>query len=233
MAHLQNLGRHLHTWPVTGSATIAVENWETQMDALRDVGRLFYSRGWSVGTSSNYSVVLGRTPLRLLITASGRDKGRLTAADFTVVDADGLRVAETSPQPSAETLLHAALAQRPGVGAILHTHSVPATVLSEAHFGSGTLQIAGYEMLKGLSGITTHDTRVTIPILDNDQDMAAMARAVAAELGKGSPVHAFLVRGHGLYTWGRDLDEARRHLEILEFLFEVLVTRARYAAALN
>jgi methylthioribulose-1-phosphate dehydratase len=153
--------------------------------------------------------------------------------DFTVVDADGQRVDETSPRPSAETLLHAALAHRPGVEAVLHTHSVPATVLSDVHFRSGAVEIAGYEMLKGLAGVTTHDTRVTIPILDNSQDMAKMAQAVAVKFGQGAPGHAFLVRGHGLYTWGRDLDEARRHVEILEFLFEVLLARARFAAALN
>ncbi len=215
------------------SLQLGLEHYGAQIEALREVGRLFYSRGWSLGTSSNYSVVLGRAPLHLLITASGRDKGRLAASDFTVVDADGQRVDAASPRPSAETLLHAALARRPEVGAVLHTHSVPATVLSDVHFAGGAVEIAGLEMLKGLSGVTTHDTRVSIPILDNDQDMAAMARALAAELGKGKPVHAFLVRGHGLYTWGRDLDEARRHVEILEFLFEVLVARARYAPTLS
>jgi methylthioribulose-1-phosphate dehydratase len=218
---------------VTKPAAIKIDPCGPQIEALREIGLLFHSRGWSVGTSSNYSVVLGRTPLRLLITASGRDKGRLRPDDFTVVDAEGQRVDETSPRPSAETLLHTTLARLLEVGAVLHTHSVPATVLSDAHFGAGAVEIAGFEMLKGLAGVTTHDTRASIPILDNNQDMAAMARAVAAELGKGKPVHAFLVRGHGLYTWGRDLDEARRHVEILEFLFEVLIARARYAAALS
>lgn len=198
------------------------------IEALRDVGRSFYGRGWSVGTSSNYSVVLGRAPLRLLITASGRDKGRLNADDFTVVDGDGQQVDESSPRPSAETLLHAALARRSDVGAVLHTHSVPATVLSDAHFSAGAVEIAGLEMLKGLAGVTTHDTRVSIPIVDNTQDMRALARVVAARFGENAPGYAFLVRGHGLYTWGRDLDEARRHVEILEFLFEVLLARGRY-----
>jgi methylthioribulose-1-phosphate dehydratase len=88
-------------------------------------------------------------------------------------------------------------------------------------------------MLKGLAGVTTHETRVRIPIFDNTQDMPALAQAVAAKFGEGAPGTAFLVRGHGLYTWGRDLDEARRHVEILEFLFEVLIARARYGATLN
>lgn len=214
-------------------APLKIEPRGAQIEALREIGRLFYGRGWSLGTSSNYSVVLGRTPLHLLITASGRDKSRLATGDFTIVDGDGQRVDEASPRPSAETLLHAALAQRPGVEAVLHTHSVAATVLSDAHFGSGALEITGYEMLKGLSGVTTHETRITIPILDNSQDMPMMARTVALKFGPGAPGHAFLVRGHGLYTWGRDLDEARRHVEILEFLFEVLVARARYAPALS
>lgn len=215
----------------TGTPTEG-ENRNAQIEALRDLGRLFHGRGWSVGTSSNYSVVLGRAPLRLLITASGRDKDRLGPTDFTIVDADGQRVEEAAPRPSAETPLHVVLALRPEIGAVLHTHSVPATVLSDVHFGSKAVQIAGYEMLKGLSGITTHETRVSIPILDNSQDMPAMAEAVAKRLGENALRHAFLVRGHGLYTWGRDLDEARRHVEILEFLFEVLVTRARYVATL-
>ena len=218
---------------MTKPAALQIQPHTAQIEALREVGRLFYSRGWSLGTSSNYSVVVGRAPLQLLITASGRDKGRLGTTDFTVVDGEGQQVDANSPRPSAETLLHAALAKRPGVGAVLHTHSVPATVLSDAHFGSGALEIAGYEMLKGLAGVTTHDTRITIPILDNTQDMAAMAKTVGLRFGGQAAAagHAFLVRGHGLYTWGRDLDEARRHVEILEFLFEVLIARARYVPA--
>jgi len=199
-----------------------------QIEALRLIGRDFHGRGWSLGTSSNYSMVMQRSPLRVLITASGRDKDRLAASDFTVVDADGARVDAASPRPSAETPLHTTLACRADVGAVLHTHSVPATVLSDIHFGRGAVEIAGLEMLKGLAGVSTHETQVAIPILDNSQDMPAMARVVAQRFGEGTREHGFLVRGHGLYTWGRDLDEARRHVEILEFLFEVLIARARF-----
>lgn len=203
------------------------------IDALCAIGCAFHSRGWSLGTSSNYSVVLGRSPLQVLITASGRDKDRLASGDFTIVDADGQRVDESAPRPSAETPLHTMLARRTDVGAVLHTHSVAATVLSDVHFAQGAVDIAGFEMLKGLAGIATHDTQVAIPILDNSQDMPAMAQAIAQRFGAGSREHAFLVRGHGLYTWGRDLDEARRHVEILEFLFDVIITRARYAGAIR
>jgi methylthioribulose-1-phosphate dehydratase len=215
------------------TTAVGIEQCGAQIEALCAIGRIFYSRGWSVGTSSNFSVVLGRAPLHLLITASGRDKGRLAATDFTVVDASSQPVDAAAPRPSAETPLHAALMRRPDVGAVLHTHSVAATVLSDVHFGSGAVEISGYEMLKGLPGVTTHDTRVGIPVLDNSQDMPALAEVVAKRFVESGEGHAFLVRGHGLYAWGRDLEEARRHVEVLEFLFEVLIGRARYTATLK
>ena len=195
---------------------------------LIGIGREFHGRGWSLGTSSNYSVVTSRDPLQLTITGSGFDKGRLTPNDFVVVDAHGNPVTTGGPKPSAETLLHALLARCAGAGAVLHTHSVAATVLSELHASAGWLPISGYEMLKGLAGITTHETRVNIAIVANTQDIAALAAELEPRVSGPSPEirHGFLMAGHGLYTWGRDLAEARRHIEVLEFLFDVL-TRKR------
>lgn len=197
-----------------------------QVRGLQQVGALFYQRGWSVGTSSNYSVVLGREPLRLLITASGKDKGQLQSDDFVVVDADGLPVDPADPKPSAETLLHVVAAQLPGVGAVLHTHSVWTTVLSDLYHAEGHVEIEGYEMLKGLAGVRTHEHQHRMRIFENTQDIPRLAAEVNRGLAAGeeSLRHGFLLRRHGLYTWGRDLDEARRHVEILEFLFE---TRGR------
>jgi methylthioribulose-1-phosphate dehydratase len=196
---------------------------------LIDCGAYFHGRGWSLGTSSNYSVVLGHDPLRLLITASGKDKGRLGPDDFVMVDEAGRAVHDaadsaSAARPSAETLLHTMLARRPGVGAVLHTHSVWGTLLSDWHRAGGALKISGYEMQKGLAGITTHETTVELPIFDNTQDIPALVAQVEPWLDgdDGSPRHGFLIQRHGMYTWGRDLAEARRHVEILEFLFEVV-----------
>jgi methylthioribulose-1-phosphate dehydratase len=196
---------------------------------LADCGAYFHSRGWSLGTSSNYSVVLSHDPLRLLITASGKDKGRLGPNDFVVVDGAGRPVSDgaasaNSARPSAETLLHTMLAKRPGVGAVLHTHSIWGTLLSDWHRSDGALKLSGYEMLKGLAGITTHQTSVELPIFDNTQDIPALVAQVEPWLDAANqpPRHAFLIQRHGMYTWGRDLDEARRHVEVLEFLFEVI-----------
>jgi methylthioribulose-1-phosphate dehydratase len=204
------------------------------IDRLRAVGREFHGRSWSLGTSSNYSVVVSREPLELLVTASGKDKSGLTRDDFVRVDATGRVVDGSGRRSSAETLLHCTLASMiPSVGAVLHTHSVWGTILSAADLPRGSLRIAGYEMLKGLEGITTHDTHEDVPIFANTQDMRELSARIRGRFAGldfaapgRPPVHGFLIARHGLYTWGRDLGEARRHIEIYEFLFEC-VARAR------
>jgi methylthioribulose-1-phosphate dehydratase len=196
---------------------------ELAIQGLVESGRDFHRRGWSLGTSSNYSVVLGREPLRLLITGSGFDKGRLSESQFVVVDGQGQRLDPVHPKPSAETLLHTLLAQAAGAGAVLHTHSVWGTLLSEASVARGHVPIAGYEMLKGLAGVTTHESSVRIAVVPNTQDIAGLATRLEPRIRSGDPElrHGFLMAGHGLYTWGADLAEARRHVEVLEFLLEV------------
>ncbi len=198
-----------------------------EIDALRDVGTMLWNRGWSVGTSSNYSVVVGRDPLELLITASGKDKGRLTRHDFVRVGADGKPTTPGQPKASAETLLHVVAAAQPGVGAVLHTHSVWSTLLSEFFFAQEGFEIAGFEMLKGLDGISTHESSVWVRIFENTQHIPDLAEQVQARLADAaSPLkYGYLIRRHGLYTWGRDLEEARRHIEIFEFLFECVARR--------
>lgn len=195
----------------------------TAVEQLRDCGRMFHHRGWSLGTSSNYSVVVQRSPLELVVTASGKDKSRLQPGDFVRVNAHGQPTCGGQPKSSAETMLHVVLARRPEVGAILHTHSVWSTLLSEKYFPDRGLEITGYEMLKGLSGVGTHEHREWVPIFDNTQDIPSLAAEVEAYLQQDlGSCHGYLIRRHGLYTWGRDLDEAARQIEIFEFLFECL-----------
>ncbi len=198
---------------------------EAAKRALARLGQEFHRRGWSLATSSNYSLVVQRDPLRLLITASGKDKGRLSPADFVEVDETGATVSPGPERPSAETLLHTAIVRHTGAGAVLHTHSVWGTVLSDVFArpeGDGELPLDDLEMLKALAGVPSHEQAVAVPIFDNTQDMAALAKRLERRFAEGQgPSHGFLLRHHGLYTWGRDLAEARRHVEALEFLFEV------------
>jgi methylthioribulose-1-phosphate dehydratase len=190
--------------------------------ALAETGRAFYARGWVLGTSGNFSAVVSREPLRLAITSTGLDKGRLGPAQFIEMD-EHANVMRGGGRPSAEALLHLAIVSCRDAGAVLHTHSVWSTVLSGTHAVHGGIALEGYEMLKGLEGVRTHRHREWVPILENSQDMVELAAGVSKMLQEGPDVHGFLLKGHGLYTWGESLQEAKRHVEILEFLMEVLV----------
>jgi methylthioribulose-1-phosphate dehydratase len=190
--------------------------------ALSWVIQDLHQRGWATGTGGNFSLVVERQPLRLLMAPSGVDKGLVTAADLIEVDARG-QVRQGEGHASAETRLHLAILEATGAASVLHTHSVFGTLLSTVYAAQGTIAIAGYEMLKGLEGITTHTATVHIPVLPNSQDMAQVSQAVSALLAEQAPrPYGILLAGHGLYTWGDTLFQARRHVEILEFLFEVI-----------
>jgi methylthioribulose-1-phosphate dehydratase len=189
---------------------------------LAVLARNFYTRGWVLGTSGNFSAVLSREPMRLAITSTGLDKGSLTSAHFLEMD-DTANVLRGEGKPSAEALLHITIVRGLKAGAVLHTHSVWSTVLSETFASQGGLALEGYEMLKGLEGVRTHQHREWVPILENSQDMVELSQRVTQVLRENPGLHGFLLRGHGLYTWGSSLQEAKRHVEILEFLMEVLV----------
>ena len=187
---------------------------------LIKVGQRFDASGWVLGTSGNFSLVIDDEPLRLAITRSGTHKGELSAGDIMELDGDGLSVGTTAGIPSAETRLHLeVIAARP-VRSVLHTHSTWSTLVSDSFAPRGGVAIQGYEMLKGLAGVTTHEYREWIPIVENDQDMPRLAAKIGETLRAHPECHAFLRRRHGLYTWGATLPEAVRHVEIVEFLLE-------------
>lgn len=202
--------------------------YEEQAVALCEAGRVFWNRGWSVGTSSNYSAVVNRNPVTLLVTASGKHKGKLTPNDFVLTDAQGQPTVEGQPKSSAETLLHCLAAEDPNVGAVLHTHSVWSTILSDRFAPQGGILLEGYEMLKGLSGVTTHEHSEWLPIFANTQDIAELAERVREAMHNSTrPIaHGYIIRRHGIYTWGKDIDEAFRQIEIIEFLLECVARQS-------
>jgi methylthioribulose-1-phosphate dehydratase len=172
--------------------------------------------GWTPATSSNFSMRAGDG--EIAVTVSGRDKGRLSERDIMRVDLDG-RPVGTDLRPSAETLLHTQVYRRlPDVGAVLHTHSRTQTVASRLFAPEGRVVLAGYELLKAFRGCETHESVLEVPVFPNTQDMAELARAVDARLDTGKPLHGYLIDGHGIYAWGSDMAEARRHLDAFEFL---------------
>ncbi len=164
---------------------------------------------------------MSERPLRLAITPTGLDKGALDSEQFLEID-EAARVVRGTGQPSAETGLHLAIVRTRGAGAVLHTHSLWSTLLSDVFSADGAVTLEGFEMLKGLRDIHTHEHREILPILENSQDISQLAEHVQSLLKRDPAVHGFLLRRHGLYTWGKDLAEAKRHIEVLEFLLEIL-----------
>jgi len=191
---------------------------------LAEIGRRLDDRNWVLGTSGNFSVVVQRQPLRLAITPSGVSKGALSPNQCLEIDAD-LAVIQGTGKPSAEARLHLEIVTARGANAVLHTHSLWSTLLSDEHASREGLGIEGYEMLKGLAGVSSHQHREWIPILENDQDMARLSAVVRDTLTRHPASHAFLLRRHGMYTWGSTLAEAVRHVEIVEFLLEAVGRR--------
>jgi methylthioribulose-1-phosphate dehydratase len=208
----------------------------TAAEALIEAGRRLDAQGYCPATSGNYSVRLDAA--NLLVTASGRHKGRLGPEDFVVVDYDGRprpngpapSVPERPPTgPSAETPLHALMFRLdPSIGSVIHTHSVACTVLGLQLAGVPSLELAGYEMLKALPEVTTHERVVSLPIFENSQDIRALALRVQ-ERWQATPFSGYVLRGHGLYAWGQNVDAALRAAEGLEFLMACELEKRKVA----
>ena len=190
--------------------------------SLASIAREFHLRGWLVGTSGNLSAVVNREPLQLAMSPSGVDKGDLKQAHFLLIDEHAGVVSDHPAKPSDESPLHIRIVKERGAGAVFHTHSIWNTILSDVYAADGGVAIEGYEMLKGLQGVSTHVHREWLPIIENSQNMLALANSVGDILRKHENAHGFLLRRHGLYSWGEDPSQAKRHVEILEFLLEVL-----------
>ena len=172
-------------------------------------------RGWTPATSSNFSARIDAT--RFAVTVSGRDKGRLGGDDFMLMDTQAHAL--EARKPSAEARLHAQLYRLlPRTGAILHTHSLTQTVASRHFAAAGSVRLAGYELIKALAGHDTHEQDLVLPVFANSQEMVTIEHDVQAWLDAGHPLHAYLISGHGLYAWGRDVDEAMRHIEAIDFM---------------
>lgn len=197
-------------------ATIPAELFAQRADAIAQAAGELAAFGWTPATSSNFSMRLDDE--HAAITISGRDKGRLTRSDIMLVDMAGKAVG-TDARPSAETELHTQIYRRwPQMNAVLHTHSRTQSVASRLFADAGVIRLEGWELQKAITGYTTHESVLEVPVFPNTQHMPELVAQVDAWIDSGKPLHAYLINGHGIYTWGRDMAETRRHLEALEFL---------------
>jgi methylthioribulose-1-phosphate dehydratase len=197
-------------------ATISASLFDACADSIADTARELSALGWTPATSSNFSLRVDAD--YAAITISGRHKGRLGRDDIMLIDLQGHAVG-TDARPSAETALHMQIYRRwPQIGAVLHTHSRTQSVASRYFAADGVIRLQGWELQKAIAGYDTHESELEIPVFPNTQHMPELVANVDAWLDSGKPLHAYLIDGHGIYTWGRDMAETHRHLEALEFL---------------
>ncbi len=184
--------------------------------------RWINSRGWSPATSTNYSFLNSKSPFSIAISRSGIDKSIFGEEHLMLIDIEGKPLPSFRAfKSSAETYLHTVLYQEnPDIGFILHTHSVYGTILSQHFLPQGTLTLQGYEVLKGIGDIKTHEVAVPLPIFPNTQDIATLSEDFRKFYQQYPQTQGYLIAGHGLYTWGKTLADAKRQLEVFEFLLE-------------
>lgn len=199
-----------------------IPDFKRYADQVADTARWAARKGWAPATSTNYSVRLPvpAAPAICAITASGIDKDHLDSDSVLAIDGDGCPMNGSQLKPSAETPLHLMLYRRPHVGAVLHTHSIAGALLSRSAEATGYLALSGWELLKGLEGINRHDCEVRLPVFPNSQDISGLAAHIESRLPTAEPCYGFLLARHGLYVWGTTLSDAKRHLEVFEYLLQ-------------
>ncbi len=217
-------------WPMTHDP-----DFKTVAEQLVHIARWASRMGWAPATSTNYSVRLpdDAAPAYCAITSSGVDKGTIEAEHILAIDKHGRPIDADGLTPSAETPLHLLLYRTMGAGAVLHTHSLPAALLSQLAHDEGRVRLSGWELLKGLNGIDTHDVEIFLPVFPNSQDMQVLSTCVERSISRERPCYGFLLAGHGLYAWGKDVSEAKRHLEVFEYLLQCQQEMTRHGHSAN
>lgn len=199
-------------------------------EKLATLVRLLNEKGHNPATSGNYSLRAKQNPQVVFISQSGVDKGFFSGENFIEVDKySGKKVGadEHSPKKvSDETDIHLAIYRQTSANCVLHSHMLPSLLFADLYPSQDTIELTGLELLKGLSGIKTHEETISIPCFDNSQDIKSLSLEVEKVL-KGSNVHGLILRGHGIYTWGESLDDAKRHLEVFEYIFQYYLERKR------
>lgn len=199
---------------------IALEDKQRALSELRDVKELFASRGWFPGTSGNLSIRVGDynpDEFQFAITASGKDKTIHTPEDYLFVDQDGKPCETTRLKPSAETLIHCEIYKLTGAGAIFHVHTVFNSVISEYFWDRKSVPVDGVELIKGFN-IWDEEAHIDIPIVSNFAHIPSIVPEISERIVKNIP--GIVLRKHGIYAWGANAFEAKRHLEAFEFIFE-------------
>ncbi len=195
------------------------EEKQKAVNILNEIKIKLYNRGWFPATSGNLSYKLHDNPLYFAITSSGKDKGNVTHEDVIFVDENAKPIEKTKLKPSAETKVHAEIYKRTDAGMVIHIHTINNNFISEVYFEKGVVPIRNLEMIKALD-IWKEDAYIEVPIIENWFDLDKLAIETGKNLNPDIP--GILIRNHGIYAWGRNEFEAKRHLEAFEFMFEYM-----------
>lgn len=201
------------------SLPVTVEEKQKAISILNNLKMDLYSRGWFPATSGNLSYKLRNEPLVFAVTASGKDKGKITPEDIIFVDRNAKPIEPTNLKPSAETKIHSRVYQKTDAGCVIHIHTVNNNFVSEVYFENSFVPIKNIEMIKALN-IWEEDAYIQIPIVENFFDLDLLAEEVGKRIDRKVP--AVLIRNHGIYCWGRNEFEAKRHVEAFEFIFDYM-----------
>jgi methylthioribulose-1-phosphate dehydratase len=202
------------------SSSIILEQKQRAFNELSKIKADFAARGWFPATSGNLSIRVGpivEQKFTFAVTASGKDKSQSTPEDFLLVNEQSLPTEPTNLKPSAETKIHSEIYRLTDCGAIFHIHTVYNNLLSELYWEQGNIPIEGVELIKAFN-IWEEEASIAIPILPNYADIGKIASEIAGALLPRIP--GIVLRKHGIYAWGADAFEAKRHLEAFEYLFE-------------
>lgn len=175
----------------------------------------FSTQGWTPGTSSGFSSKV--SDFEVLISQTSKDKSNFSIDDLMLIDNNGAKIFPEEAIPSGETSYHMTVYKETDAGAVYHTHSLNNTLISSLF--DNEITFSKLEILKGFEGYKSPEAVITIPIFENNQNLQESCLKIAEYLHQNPNTLGFLLKNHGLFVWGKDIFNAKRHTEILEFLF--------------
>ncbi len=206
------------------------------MKKLAELIRVLNTTGHNPATSGNYSLRSLTSPDYAIVSESGVDKSKFDVDHFLPVYFKSHEIHPLFQRPgrksSDETDIHLAIYESTNAGCVLHSHKLEALLFADFFKNQDFATIEGLELLKGLKGIKTHEVKIKIPLFDNTQDIRALSEKIKPILQNAStsevPTHAAILRGHGIYVWGETVSDAKRHLEVFDYLFQHQIQTKRY-----
>lgn len=203
------------------------DNDQRNLHQLAELVRKLNLTGHNPATSGNYSHRSDENKNYAFVSETGIDKGQFSENNFIPLNIHTKDSHDfyKGRRSSDETDVHLAIFQATDANCVLHSHMVEALHFCDLHRGKAFADLKGLELLKGFKGITSHETIVQIPIFENTQNIEELAMSIKPSLTLDKNCYGVLLAGHGIYVWGNTVSEAKRHLEVFEYIFKYYINR--------